>query len=65
MSELIVTFTLLDISMERFNDETDVLIIGGGPSGLSAACRVKQLAAKNGKEIRVVVLEKAPEIGIY
>lgn len=35
--------------MERYADETDLLIIGGGPSGLSAAIRAKQLAAEQGK----------------
>lgn len=39
--------------MERFADETDILIVGGGPAGLSAAIRAKQLAEKDGKEIRV------------
>ncbi|CAG2167378.1 unnamed protein product, partial [Oppiella nova] len=33
-----------DIPMERVVDETDVVIIGGGPAGLSAAIRLKQLA---------------------
>lgn len=37
--------------MERFSDETDVLIIGGGPAGLSAAIRAKQLANEQGKVI--------------
>lgn len=35
--------------MERVVDETDILIIGGGPAGLSAAIRAKQLSAEKGQ----------------
>jgi len=49
--------------MERFEDQADVVIVGGGPSGLSAAIRLKQLADKNGKEMRICVVEKASEMG--
>lgn len=49
--------------MERFADETDILIVGGGPAGMSAAIRAKQIAEKDGKELRVCLVEKAAEIG--
>jgi electron-transferring-flavoprotein dehydrogenase len=49
--------------MERDTDQADVVIVGGGPAGLSAACRLKQLANERGKELRVCVVEKASEIG--
>lgn len=49
--------------MERFVDEADILIVGGGPAGLSAAIRAKQLAAEKGQELRVCLVEKAAEVG--
>ncbi len=43
----------------------DVVIVGGGPAGLSTACRLMQLATEGDKELSVVVLEKGSEIGAH
>jgi len=43
----------------------DVVIVGAGPAGLSAAIRLKQLAEKQGREISVCVLEKGSEPGAH
>ena len=51
--------------MEREFMEFDVVIVGAGPAGLSAACRLKQKAAEAGKEISVCVVEKGSEVGAH
>ncbi len=43
----------------------DIVIVGGGPAGLSAAIRAKQKAAETGTEVSVCVLEKGSEIGAH
>ncbi|RQW28810.1 electron transfer flavoprotein-ubiquinone oxidoreductase [Rhodobacteraceae bacterium CH30] len=45
--------------------EYDVVVVGGGPSGLSTAIRLKQLAAQTGQELSVCLLEKGSEIGAH
>ena len=51
--------------MEREFMEFDVVIVGAGPAGLSAACRIKQQAADAGQEISVCVVEKGSEVGAH
>jgi len=51
--------------VEREYMEFDVVIVGAGPAGLSAACRLKQKAAEAGQEISVCVVEKGSEVGAH
>ncbi len=51
--------------MERESIEFDVVIIGGGPSGLSAAIKLKQLASEQGHDVSVCLVEKGSEVGAH
>jgi electron-transferring-flavoprotein dehydrogenase len=53
------------LNQERFVEEVDVVIVGGGPSGLSAAIKIRQLAQQQDKDIRVLVVEKGSEVGKF
>lgn len=54
-----------DVNMERYAEDYDVVIVGGGIAGLSSAIRLKQLSKSKKRDVRVCVVEKGSTIGAH
>lgn len=65
MSQALTQAAILEQFGPREAMEYDVVIVGGGPAGLSCAIHIKQLALQGGRDVSVVVLEKGSEIGAH
>lgn len=55
----------MESGSQREAMDFDVVIVGGGPAGLAAACRLMQLGEKTGTEVSVCLVEKGSEIGAH
>lgn len=51
--------------MSKESMNFDVLIVGAGPSGLSTAIKLAQLAKENNKELNICIVEKGSEVGAH
>lgn len=66
MPAFLITWCLqMDNAVVRESMEFDVVIVGGGPSGLATAIRLMQIGANTGQEISVCLVEKGSEIGAH